>query len=187
MGTIAGLFGSGLMDGFVWQIDYHKRVIRISKSIKEMFLGKKCFKIPFKRSIYYKCPIVTLETNEVGNREYLIDTGSPGEIEDYKKVFLKALRQDIKIDYVLDTTTFIWSNPWKRSGLTTSYGRTARINNSRLGNMILRHANIRFSDVPILLIGNKFLENFIVTMDWPSSIIYLEPAIDCKLDVDILP
>jgi hypothetical protein len=169
---VDGIIGSNLLKKAKWQIDYKKKVIRLSNDIEKLIS-----EIP-KYTLTIKLPIKGwgTETVEIDIDGYIsefdFDTGNGRE-----KMVLKAT--SIK--------NFIGNN--KHTIIQYGFSKSALdyrfiANNVTIGDLQLNNQNISLQrEVKNLqLLGNRFFENYIVTIDWEKHQLFLEPTKDIISD-----
>lgn len=169
-----GLIGANAMQGGVWQIDYQARTVTVAATTDGLDHIGDAIALDFITSpgSLAPSPFVGLKVG-TAVLPFAVDTGSDGTISigpdqlasggvaipaDAPTVVARASGAggsfDIRAPFV---TTEVGLN--ETTSLTATI--TAAALTGAVGN-----------------IGNGFLENFVVTFDWPASTIYLDPVFD---------
>lgn len=174
-----GIIGANIMKNCIWQINYQTQELTATDKLTKLNNLNDAIKIPFTPASITGSPILSVTLNDSLTMNWVMDTGFNGFITfsvKEKEDFLKKIPEhNIAYNYGL--------------GYTSIYGKDTLNNLSYLLNTKLNIGGHDFSYVPITfgkyknssrkksgVIGNKFLENFIVTIDWKDNNIYLKPV-----------
>jgi len=162
-----GVIGSTLLKKAKWQIDYKNKVIRLSNEISNLISEKP--KYTLTTNIPEKgWGTETIELNIDGyTSQFSFDTGNGRS---------KIVSHPNKIKDFTTNNNLITEYGFKKS--TTDYKFIAK--NVTLGNITLNNQTISLENEVgnRQLLGNRFFENFILTIDWKNHQLYLDPIKD---------
>lgn len=173
-----GIIGANILKNSIWQINYETKELMVADKLSKLNNINDAIKIPFTPASITGSPILSIVLNDSLTMNWILDTGFNGFItfsNADKDIFLKKIpKKDIVSNYSL--------------GYNTIYGKDTSTAIAYLLNASLNIGEHNFSNVPVTfgkyknisrkkngVIGNKFLENFIVTIDWKENYIYLLP------------
>lgn len=161
-----GVIGSTLLKKAKWQIDYENKVIRLSDNISNLISEKPKYELT--TNIPEKgWGTETIELNIDGyTSQFNFDTGNGRS---------KIVSHPNKIkDFTTNNNNLITEYGFKKS--TTDYKFIAK--NLTLGNITLNNQTISLENEVgnRQLLGNRFFESFIVTIDWENHQVFLEPV-----------
>lgn len=158
---ISGIVGANIMNKAVWQIDYTQQTIILTDAKKNLNIPDDSSILNF--NAYGKgTPIFNIELNNIDLGEILLDTGSNGNIslpyqEQEKRLNQSSSyieRSSKRISVFLEQTT------------TTKTFNSLNITLDK--HFVPQHPLVSFgTGLSRSLIGNKFLNNYLVTIDWP--------------------
>ena len=151
--TINGVIGNNLMRKSKWQIDYVKRVIRISNKT-EKFKGLQNAKKIELNNKDWGLGYVDIELNDQKHK-FIFDLGSSGEFT-ANLSFVKFLKEK---------DTIIQEN--KQNFL---------VGKIKIGEIELIDKSITLEKYVSYLIGNAFFENYLLTIDWEKNTLFLNPS-----------
>jgi hypothetical protein len=176
----AGLIGASLMRDAVWQLDYGTQRLTIAPSIEGLEHVADAIRLEFEpASDVSPSPLVSLPAGE-GRLTFLVDTGSDGWLTVHPADLAR-----IGSEVVPDA-------PAVATLASTASGRVATRLAWTAADVSLGDRQLR--DLPIAattvlpegqgVMGNAFLDQFVVTIDWPAGVLYLDPmAGDPRPDV----
>lgn len=160
-----GIIGANIMKGLIWQIDYENERIIFSDDLKNYNILDKTPIIRMSRKPPSSCPYITVSKNGEKIRGLIFDTGSNGGI---------SIPLSKKNNYELSVKLIDQST----QGLFGAGADTVYISDNQTINI----GSIEMDNVPVEYnyrgkknIGNAFLNNFLVTADFQSRNIYLDP------------
>lgn len=173
-----GLIGANILKNSIWQINYETKELMVADKLSKLNNINDAIKIPFTPASITGSPILSIVLNDSLTMNWILDTGFNGFItfsNEDKDIFLKKIpKKDIVSNYSL--------------GYNTIYGKDTSTAIAYLLNTTLNIGGHNFSNVPVTfgkyknisrkkngVIGNKFLEKFVVTIDWKGNYIYLLP------------
>lgn len=173
---VDGIIGNNLMRKAVWQINYDKQEIIITDRFENLMISD-------------NAQIIKMEANSWGNiyldgklngidTRLTFDTGFAGKIKSNKKKFDKLIAKNEKVQ---------WSKEYGMTGANItgiSYGKmyntlidSLEIEGNKLNNII-----ISLEEESSSLVGNKYFENFIISMDWANDYLYFDPVKEIEAD-----
>ncbi len=162
---IYGIIGANVLRKAFWQIDYDKRVIRFSDKMDNLFPSPEAqvvTLIPKSSSDWGACRIkVTIN----GVTDYFVfDTGSYGSFSG-NFPYLERLKNGDKPLV-------------EKSSDRESLKRKFKIDELEIDSLKFKNQELLVEKEINLLIGNDFLEEFIVTIDWVNHKLYLESVVE---------
>lgn len=162
---IYGIIGANVLRKAFWQIDYNKQVIKFSNKIESFPPTSNAYKISMipKSSSNWGLNRIKVTINGVTDN-FVFDTGSYGSFS-ANTLFLERLK---KANKTLVEISDNGESPKRRFKIDALEIDSQKIQNQEL---------LIENDID-LLIGNDFLEGFIVTIDWINNKLYLQPSIN---------
>ena len=148
--TINGVIGNNLMRKSKWQIDYVKRVIRISNKT-EKFKGLQNAKKIELNNKDWGLGYVDIELNDQKHK-FIFDLGSSGEFT-ANLSFVKFLKE--------------------KDTLIQQDKQTFRVGKIKIGEIEINNKSITLEKYVSSLLGNAFFENYLLTIDWEKNILFL--------------
>lgn len=150
--TVNGVIGNNLMRKSKWQIDYVKKVIRISNKT-DKFEGLQNAKKIELNNKDWGLGYVDIELNDQKHK-FIFDLGSSGEFT-ANLSFVKFLKEK---------DTIIQEN--KQNFL---------VGKIKIGEIELINKSITLEKYVSSLLGNAFFENYLLTIDWEKNTLFLNP------------
>jgi len=174
-----GIIGSNVLNNSILQIDFDKKNLVLTDKIGKLSYIDKAIKIKFNTVPFTKTPIIKILINDTIPINLVFDTGFNGFIT------LNDYRNDSTIYKSIDDKNRVDAFGIGYSDIS---GKTDSVNLFS----ILR-GNFTFGDTTLIVpltygkyknsssrkqgsIGNIFMKNFIVTIDWDEKYIYLFPT-----------
>ncbi|MFB6340746.1 hypothetical protein ACE1ET_03440 [Saccharicrinis sp. FJH62] len=166
--SILGTIGPELFKDKILQIDYAQKVIKISTSLDALNIPDSAFKIEFRDDRKSAGINLELQTKDFGSYDIAVDTRSPLGIHLFYSDLPSSQRKKhkdnfkhcaVKLDGV-HNKTFVYYEPE-----IMSLNKLIQINNQP----------VWFSDFIPNSIGNAFLNQFRITLDFKEHLLYLEP------------
>lgn len=166
---IDGILGSNVLRFFNTKIDYKNKIILLSQNTQPLGFGG--YRMPFEQDMKYGfAPVVQVKIDDRYTIEGLIDTGYDGCIAAIPATLIKKLNYPTK----------------KIKGVSggglndmDTEGELLKLKRLEVGNIV------RVSSIPVestkidkVLLGKRFLEKFIVIIDYLSNELTLEPVED---------
>lgn len=164
---IDGFIGANLMKRAIWQIDYDKQVFTLVSSREQLSIPADAIVLPFNPATS-GTPKVELSYNSVEVKNVTFDTGANGSFASKTAVF-----NDLKKDTAVHTNYGFGRNA---SGLyghnapdTIMYAQTDVV----IGTATFTDQIVKFQPTQATIMGNEFLKNFRVIIDWSEKEIFL--------------
>lgn len=182
---VNGLIGNSFFRNNVVMIDYKQQKIEVFKEKSQLKLNN-FFSFPIKKNIKKEIIInlkLLIDDNDFEG-EYLIDTGSPQFITFTNKFSLIK-----NLDTILNKK-FYFSNNYGIGGRSEGYSFSkkrislydVKIYDPVFDFSVDNSGSLNSNDY-VGIIGNRFLENFIVVIDYKNNILYLKPnCVNNKLE-----
>lgn len=165
--TIDGVIGANALDGKIWKIDFKEKKIvflerekKIKKEIRTQLI-----EIPFKKDGFTKVPSLNGSIRGI-DTEFTFDTGSGMGITIENNIYQKI--KDEK--YLVSEGLLSQGINSVSKGIRVIDLMKFTINNNDLGEQIVDSSTDATN-----LIGTRFMENFITTIDFINNKILLEP------------
>ncbi|MFL9845694.1 aspartyl protease family protein [Flavobacterium rhizosphaerae] len=167
-----GIIGYKIMQNAAWQINYKKGTISIADGVVGMPNLSKAVRLPLE--IKNSIPFVDIKIN--GKKERVVfDLGYFGSLLLNKKGFKRYKN----LHYV----TIEGSYSEGISGRKKDTFKIYKADTVNLGTASYTNKAFAVSDqIVFSLLGNKLIKDFIVTIDYKGSSIYLTPYVDASLD-----
>lgn len=165
---IVGIIGYSAMRHANWQIDYENQIIRFSDKLNK--LDVKGDKVALKINKFTYEPEVALQVNDTTSIYFTFDTGNAGSILADKETFEQiAFRH--KFLFSGGKSTGLAAANKKEFRDSTVYKLSEQL---KLGTINLDPTIIDYKTPKALnLIGNKVLENYLVTISWSENAVWL--------------
>jgi hypothetical protein len=177
---IAGLLGVNVMQHYIWSINFEDSTLSITDNLDSLDIElTDAYKISFEPYSEQKTPVVKLVVNNADTVEAFIDSGYGDYILFNKTFNTETIKKENPDNIAVSTYSKQRSNGTK----TINESHEIRINSLRIGNFEATNTVVVKGSLydGKNLIGMKFLRNFIVTIDWLHSDIYLKPIEGRKL------
>ncbi|NAS30384.1 hypothetical protein GTQ40_05330 [Flavobacteriaceae bacterium R38] len=171
---IHGVIGSNLIRKAKWQIDYKNKTIVFSDHLESLIPNTNDYSINTVGLDFNQMKLEVKLNNESLN--YLLDTGYNGFIKSNLETFKKIKNQE-NFDYLESYN--IGFSAFSKNIDTTYY---SSIKNISLNTINFQNQIVNFRRTKIPLIGNRFLEHYLFTIDWNTKKIYLAPVKKMKED-----
>jgi predicted aspartyl protease len=157
-----GIIGSNLMKKSNWQIDYKNQLIKLSDNISEFHLGDPEYVIETKLpSKGFGTETIDITINGI-TMPFDFDTGNgSSKIVANPKTYKKLIKKSNAVEYGFsksDKDFYLIPEKLLIGGVEFS---------NQLVSLENRVGNLR-------LLGNRFYENFLVTVDWENHQLYLD-------------
>lgn len=162
---IYGIIGTNILRKAFWQIDYAKQTIKFSNTLENFHVPDNAYQIPMtpKSAAGWGSNRIQLTINGVTD-DFVFDTGSYGSFT-ANTSFLKRLEHG-------DT-------PLEEIKLTgQNHKRKFKLSTLKIDTLEFQDLEISIEEKVELLIGNDFLEDYRVTIDWETNQLYLQPLDD---------
>ncbi len=169
---IVGILGVNLMNKAIWQIDYAKQIITIKDSRGSLnLIGSEK---PINFVAYGKgVPILDLYSDQKYLGELLLDTGSNGSLT------LPSEEMSSNLPFVnKQSINYAAYSAKQRSQKVTILTRVRIGQHFEIQNLVTSFVE----NEHLNLLGNKFLQNYLVTIDWPNQQLILSSSSNSKED-----
>jgi predicted aspartyl protease len=180
-----GIIGSNVLSKGILQIDFDKKELVITDNIKSLGYIKNSIKTPFIAASFSHTPIIPIYINDTIPVDLVFDTGNNGFITLNDLETEKTIYKSIQDDNICDAVGIGYNDIYGKSDSVSLFS-TIRAN--------LKFGDTTFANVPCTYgkfknvsshkqgsIGNAFMKNFIITIDWNEKYIYLYPKSGVKL------
>jgi len=180
LGTpVHGIIGSNLMDRYRMTFDFKAHTLTFSSDTTSLDVPEGATLLPFTNHMVNSAPMVDFEI--CGKTlKGMIDTGQPYPVVLPMSAFGKH-RESCLVDYIRSeglVEEWPMTNP--------EYNYLARLNSFGLGNVKLDSVICLFGDLPpalsMPLIGNDFLSQFRMVIDYASHELLLTPYEDARFE-----
>ena len=175
---IDGIIGSNLMKMAVWQIDYQNQLITITNSKEALDIPDNSKIIPFETSSIGK-QYIDIEINGVLEKHITFDTGSNGGIVCSKSTYNKLLKTDSQLKSYFgfgSNSSGLYGN-----GSTDSLFYV-RPDSVKIGNLNIDNQIVKFKKKGSRIIGNEFLKNYRIILNWDNQEITMIEENDAVID-----
>ena len=164
---IDGIIGTNIFQQAHWQIDYRNRKIRFTNQWDRLNLGSERDTISLTPRNKSGWGLKKVEVSLDGYvSDFAFDTGSSGGFTMDTSHFHNIVNE--RNDTLVEV-----EDDWDKKGAYSSLINQLRINNIRLTNK-----EISFEPNVSSLIGNDFLENYLVTVNWEENFLLLSAVKD---------
>lgn len=163
-----GIIGNNIIKDAFWEIDYEKNMIRLSDNIENFNIPKNASIVKFKTKSKYDIysPNVDISINNKKRKGVKFDTGSNNGISLPLAYFSDKLDANKSVEYYGITSAALYGK-----GKNKTYV-DSKVNSLKIGDLVLENEIVTF-DQNYPLVGNKFIQNFKVIIDYSESKIYL--------------
>ena len=166
--TVLGTIGPAMMNPYVWQIDFKEMKLRITDDIKNFHIPDSVPRTKFRSSFINPACNLMIYTSAFGDMELGLDTSSPlGFVINMGKLTISQ-----KSFYLMGFDKKVYSLDGENN--TLFYTRNVDAINIEK-DMLIKNQTLWFSLSEASTIGNMFLQNFIVTIDFRKNVLYLNP------------
>jgi predicted aspartyl protease len=159
---ISGIIGVNIMNKGIWQIDYQKNLLIFTDQQNRLSFSNQSNTIHFNTNIY-GYPTLPIRVNDIFLDNGLLDTGFNGSI---------LLSEQMIPDSIPSFTQFNYT--YALHGLSEASQKIAtypiQLNQFKTDNSIISFNNLNTS----ALIGNRFLQDYRVTINWATSELILD-------------
>jgi hypothetical protein len=168
----SGVIGANMMRHATWQINYQNRTLTVANSVQELEDVADAIAVPF--TLVNLSPAIALKLGDNLPVQVLIDTGWSGGIHiaypDFMALDAEQFKQVSTSEELTETLR----------GLGIMNQMVMQVPTLSLGELTLENFSTLVSygenAQPYSLLGNEFLEHFIVTLDWSTHRLYLKPV-----------
>lgn len=158
-----GIIGANLLQHCIWQIDYPKQKIYFADRLDLLPRPKYSFPVSFTRNVL-RTPRIYLTINNFPKRPTaLVSTGNT------ESIILNQYFSDIRFAMLFSTQTLESKIITKNDTLWSGYANTLAVTDLKAN-----HVKTVFSNQKQCFLGNEFLKNYILTIDWKNRKMYFE-------------
>ncbi|GAB5555302.1 MAG: hypothetical protein Sapg2KO_48930 [Saprospiraceae bacterium] len=165
---VVGIIGANAMNKGIWQIDYQNKKIIFTDERGRLNIPEKLRPIQF-TAVGKGTPTIPLYFNNIYRGEAIFDTGSNGQLSMDEK-------------YLPDAADFIQAEVYSFGVFSEKQNNLKVASIPSIGldrGFVLEDQLVSFRrNQSMGIIGNKFLRNYLVTIDWNFNQILLEPYQD---------
>ncbi len=159
---IDGVIGANLMQHCLWQIDYARKKIYFSNQLSLLPTQPQTYPISFIKNIF-SVPCVQLTINQFPQRPtFWVSTGNPYAIS--LNQYFTGLRY---------SAGFVDEPDTLKVGQDIIFATTTQ--HLEVGGRSVYAVPTLFSNAPNTRLGNEFLKNYVLTIDWANRKLYLTP------------
>jgi predicted aspartyl protease len=163
---VDGIIGSNVLRFFTVTIDYKRKIITLSQNKQSRTGGK--YRVPFKQDMTVGfAPIVEATIDDKYTVQVIIDTGYDGYFAAVPKSLLAKLKRPTRAVKGISTGGAF--------GVATE-GELARLKSFELGKALrIPNVPVESTKMDKALLGKQFLDKFIVTINYLSNELTLDP------------
>lgn len=167
---IYGLIGTGLMHDLIWQIDFKKEKIFISKNINKLKVGKKKLEFKLNENQFSHHLSIPINLSSKSKKLYpIIDLGNSNNLN-----LNENLIDSLSFDFQNVTGSEV--NGLGDSKFSKSNHKVYLIDTLIIGNnYAINNIDVTATPNGLNLLGLGFFKNFKTTIDWPGKKLILEP------------
>lgn len=163
---IYGIIGANMLRKAFWQIDYQNQRLKFSNKIENFPPSTDAHQIPMIPKDEHGWGYCRLQLQMNGVTDYFVfDTGSYGSFT-ANHAYLKSLK--IGAIPIVEVSTI-------REKIADK--RKYKVSDIKMHTLEFKDSQLLIEKEVKLLIGNGFLENYIVTIDWSGNKLYLQPLL----------
>lgn len=174
---VDGIIGSNLLRHCISKIDYKDNTLTITDRAESIPLPKGGYYLHFRKSTLEGfAPVFTCMINGEIYESIKLDTGYSGVISIPLSIF-NRIGQSLESDYTIEgygkSSVGAWGSVEGKTYLT-------RIKSIQLGDIAFENVLVKIDGNDFLL-GNKFLENFLIRLDYSSNEVVFFPYQDKEI------
>ena len=158
--NLDGIIGSNLMSLAIWEFDYAAQTITITNNRNNLNIDKKSDVLSFKPKKNQGIPKVDVFINNKKAKRITFDTGSTSDFSMSLIEFSDVVLNSENIETFGNSSTGIYGKGADRKSLYS------KVNSIKLGTINLQNQILNFEVNASRTIGNKFLKNYKVVIDW---------------------
>lgn len=163
-----GVLGNNIIKDAIWKIDYQNKVITLTDNIENFDLPKTATIVKFKtqeKHGYYS-PNVDIAINNKKRKGVKFDTGSNGGVNLPLAYFSDKLDSTKSVEYYGIKSAALYGKGQNKTYVDS------KVNSLKIGDLNLQNQWVTFNQNHPL-IGNKFLQNFKIIIDYSEHKIFL--------------
>lgn len=174
--TIDGIIGNNLMRKSSWQIDYKNQKIRFSDNVEKLDVSKNASEITMDageiRNVYLDVTIDGVSS------EFIFDTGYSGKIKADSSFFNLLVAKNKDLEY--STETGIAHSDI--NGNITGQTFNTMVKSIDVEGIVMSNQVISLAGNNNYLVGNKFFEDYTLTIDWENDKLFFDPTNEVEAD-----
>lgn len=165
---IDGILGANLMSKAAWSIDYEESEISFTEKVENFNVPDSAYHINFIPKVNQRTPTINVKVNEHTVNKITFDTGATGDLQLKGTAYGGDLKNHKSISSTGGTSTGVYG----RSGAETR-STFAVIDTLAMGDLKMTGQIVEFEDKGSMILGNRFLKNYKVILDWKKNDIFL--------------
>ncbi|WP_052303974.1 retropepsin-like aspartic protease [Cellulophaga algicola] len=166
--NLDGVIGNNLIKDAIWEIDYEKKVIRLTDNIDNFKIPESAnvikFKTNAKRENY--SPNIDITVNKKKRKDVKFDTGSNGGIKLPLTHYSSVLDSNKSVEYYGQTSAALYGKGQNKKHLDS------KVESIKMGDLQFQNQIVKFDD-SYPTIGNKLFENFKIIISYDDHNIYI--------------
>ena len=165
---VDGFIGSDFLRFFKVTIDYNNRVLTLSLDTESIESVDEGYLLKIKKPLPLRAPMVECRISEALTADAMIDLGSPHCI-----VLPLSFIDELSGEDILLIKSIGIVAKWPQSTTDESY--LSRIESLKFGDFEIENIPVIIADVNDILLGEDFLSQFIITINYPVKQLLLLP------------
>lgn len=170
--NLDGIIGSNLMSLAIWEFDYSNQKIRLTNSRNKLNIDQDSYVLNFQPAGMQGTPKVDIYINNKKAEGITFDTGSNSDFSVNLSEFNDVVSNAKNIETFGSSSTGIYGKGVDRKSLFS------KVNSIKLGTLNLQNQILEFEENASRTLGNKFLQNYKVVIDWNLNQIDLSSISD---------
>jgi len=170
--NLDGIIGSNLMSLAIWEFDYSNQIIKITNSRNKLDIQKNSYVLNFKPKRNQGTPKVDIYINNKKAKRITFDTGSNSDFKMNLSEFDDVVLNSNNIETFGSSSTGIYGRGDDRKSLFS------KVKSIKVGTISLQNQILEFGENASRTIGNEFLQNYNVVIDWNRNQINLSEISD---------
>lgn len=173
---IDGIIGNNMMRKAIWQIDYTNKTLLLTDDFEKLIVSPEAAEI-------------VMNSNDLGNvhfdveidgvkSKFTFDTGFTGKIKSDKQFLDKLILNNEGLAYTKESGITGININEVREGSTYN----ALVSKIDMEGLIVNDQIIDIQPLGSSLVGNKFFENYIMTLDWETDRLFLDLTTEIVAD-----
>lgn len=166
--NLDGVIGNNLIKDAIWEIDYKKKVIRITDGIDNFNIPENADVIKFKTNAKkgYYSPNIEIEINKKKREGVKFDTGSTLGINLPLAFYSSVIDLNKSVEYYGQASAALYGKGKNKTYLDS------KVESTKIGNLQLQNQIVTF-DENYPTVGNKLFENFKIVINYDENKIYM--------------
>lgn len=181
--TVDGFIGSDFLRFFNTTIDYENKQVILKQNRIKQDIDEGEYKVELEVPFPLRFPTVNLKINNLVEIDGIIDTGSPFSLV-LPLSFIEKFDHSTQKQLIKSKGAIA-----KWPSTTSDYNYLLRIQNLKLGEFEITNFPILFAELPkqfnTALIGKSFLDQFLLTINYPEKEMILDPRENCNFETNV--